>query len=235
MSDLEQQQEDHEENIGNPGFFTKIFFSDYNKLMKKGYKAPLEMSDLDNLTPDYKVEHLHSKFDINWIREKQSGRCSLFWAISNTFGYKWYPSGFLKLIGDVAKFFSPFVFSKLIALISSGENRSLGFGYCTIIYVLESIASLFYNYYFKRVMIVGFCIRSALMAAIYQKALKLSPKSRQQFGDGRIVNMISTDVARIDMVTGYLHYLWSASLQITAASIILIFIFGWSAVVGLSF
>jgi len=57
-------------------------------------------------------------------------------------------------------------------------------------------------------------LRSAVILAIYDKALRLSPSARQQKSVGQIVNLMSTDAQRMQDLTTYLMSLWSAPLQV---------------------
>ncbi len=61
---------------------------------------------------------------------------------------------------------------------------------------------------------VGLQVKSAMIAAVYQKSFKLSSKARQTSTVGEIVNLQSIDSQRLQDLTTYLNMLWSAPLQI---------------------
>ena len=49
-------------------------------------------------------------------------------------------------------------------------------------------------------------LRGALIAAIYERSIKLTGKARiEGFGNGKLINHISTDVSRIDFAAGFFH------------------------------
>lgn len=61
---------------------------------------------------------------------------------------------------------------------------------------------------------MGQQIRSAVVLAVYRKALRLSVGARQATSVGQIVNIMSTDAQRMQELTTYLQMVWSAPLQI---------------------
>jgi ATP-binding cassette, subfamily C (CFTR/MRP), member 1 len=68
--------------------------------------------------------------------------------------------------------------------------------------------------YFFRVFRVGMNLRSTVIVAVYQKAIRLSIGARQSKSVGEIVNIMSTDSQRLQDLTTYLQMIWSAPLQI---------------------
>lgn len=82
---------------------------------------------------------------------------------------------------------------------------------------------------------MGVLLRSAIISAVYKRALRLTQKSRGEIPNGKIVNHISTDVSRIDFAAGFFHMTWTAPVQFVVVSIILIVEIGYSALPGIGF
>ena len=76
----------------------------------------------------------------------------------------------------------------------------------------------------------------SLMSAIFTKSLKLNAKSRTQFEQGQIINLIGADTGRLYQFIGFsLDAFWSAPLQIVIAVFMLIRLMGGvPLLVGLS-
>jgi hypothetical protein len=49
---------------------------------------------------------------------------------------------------------------------------------------------------------------------MYRKALKLSQKSKQEFNQGQIINIMSNDTSKIANFTNWVHYLWRVPLTL---------------------
>jgi hypothetical protein len=43
---------------------------------------------------------------------------------------------------------------------------------------------------------------------MYKKALSLTQKSKQNFNQGQIINMLSNDTSKIANFTNWIHYIW---------------------------
>lgn len=82
---------------------------------------------------------------------------------------------------------------------------------------------------------VGVLTRSAIISAVYHRALRLTQKARGEIPNGKIVNHISTDTSRIDFAAGFFHMTWTAPVQFVVVAIILIVEIGYSALPGLGF
>lgn len=82
--------------------------------------------------------------------------------------------------------------------------------------------------------LVGLRMRTALIAAIYRKALRMSNSARKESTVGEIVNLMSVDAQRFMDVTAYINMIWSAPLQIALALYFLWEILGPSVLSGLA-
>lgn len=78
-------------------------------------------------------------------------------------------------------------------------------------------------------------LRSAIISSIFNRALRLTQKSRGELPNGKLVNHISTDTSRIDFAAGFFHMTWTAPIQFIVISIILLVQIGYSALPGIGF
>ena len=97
-----------------------------------------------------------------------------------------------------------------------------------------TLQTLVLSQYFHRMFLVGLRIRTALIAAIYRKALRMSNAARKSSTVGEIVNLMSVDAQRFMNLTAYINMLWSAPLQICLAIYFLWEILGPSVLAGLA-
>uniref|UniRef100_A0A6V7QR02 ABC transporter C family member 8 n=1 Tax=Ananas comosus var. bracteatus TaxID=296719 RepID=A0A6V7QR02_ANACO len=80
---------------------------------------------------------------------------------------------------------------------------------------------------------VGMRMRSALMAAVFQKQLKLSSQGRRNHSTGEVVNYIAVDAYRLGDFPYWVHMAWSQPLQLILSIVILFWIVGLGALPGL--
>lgn len=61
----------------------------------------------------------------------------------------------------------------------------------------------------------------------------MSQASVGEVAGGKLVNLLSNDIARFDYAFMFLHYLWIVPLQAIAVFILLYYVIGWAPFVGL--
>jgi ABC-type multidrug transport system fused ATPase/permease subunit len=77
-------------------------------------------------------------------------------------------------------------------------------------------------------------MRTALIAATFQKMLRISPTTRSKLTTGKIINVIVSDTNRLDLVCQTISTAYAAPYAIIAATALLIWNLGPSALIGLS-
>ncbi|ORX63493.1 hypothetical protein BCR32DRAFT_330852 [Anaeromyces robustus] len=204
---------------------SKITYSWENPLFKVGYRRPLE-------------KYNEKKFYEKWNKtetKKGKGKASVLTTLIQIFGIKWGLSGILKLISDGCSTISPVFLELLLDHLAkkdldSKENYK-GFVYIFCIFGLQLFSTIISNYYVNLVTEIGLSIRATVIGIIYRKTLKLSNKSRQSIGDGQIINLVSSDSARLQRLTNGLHSLWTSPIQLIAILVLLIRSLGvWSLI-----
>ena len=107
-----------------------------------------------------------------------------------------------------------------------------GVGLAFTLLALQLIAAICSNQFFYRSASTGVLIRGGLIAFIYDRALKLTSRSRSVLTNGKLVNHISTDVSRIDFCAGFFHMAWTAPISICICMALLIIQLGPSVLAG---
>ncbi|OUM67324.1 hypothetical protein PIROE2DRAFT_53426 [Piromyces sp. E2] len=217
-------------------FFSKLTYSWENPIFSVGYNRPLEKNDLfllpHKLQEDYNEERFYSFWD---KAVEKDGQANVTKTLIKVFGPKWIPAGVFKLLSDICNLVSPVILELLLDHLDDTNARNneayKGWIYICTIFVLQILATLFINTYFKNTMEVGLSVRATVIGIIYRKTLKLSNKAKQTIGDGQIINLVSTDSARLQRLLGNLHYLWSGPFQLIVILVLLIRSLGvWSLI-----
>lgn len=109
-----------------------------------------------------------------------------------------------------------------------------GFLIAVAFFVVPTIQSFLLNNYFYIMYQIGMQVRTALISAIYRKALNLSNAARRDVTSGEIVNLMSVDAQKFVETLPFINLLWSSPLQIVFAIYFLWQELGVSVLAGLS-
>ncbi|KAM9969411.1 hypothetical protein ACTFIR_001246 [Dictyostelium discoideum] len=220
----------------NASKWSKISFNWVTKLIMKGYlKESLEMNDVYDLPELNKVQTTSKLLD-----DIDLSNNSNFTLIKHIYK-KFLPKNKYALVSNlfiiIFTFLSPICLKFLINYISiQDENEKSilkGILLCCLLCLCvlgQSISQeLFYWFGIKN----GFDVRGALAAKIFEKTLKLSNASRKEYKSGKIMNIMSIDVANIS------EYFWTHHINIVSHFIqilslvgLLCYVVGPSGLVG---
>ncbi|XP_039546373.1 canalicular multispecific organic anion transporter 1 isoform X1 [Pimephales promelas] len=143
-------------------------------------------------------------------------------------------SAFFKLIQDLLSFASPQLLKLMIAFVQDSSSFAwTGYLYAVLLLLVAFVQSVILQQYFQRCFVLGMKVRTAIMAAVYKKALVVSNDSRKESTAGEIVNLMSADAQRFNDVTNFIHLLWSCPLQIALSIVFLWIELGPSVLAGL--
>lgn len=78
-------------------------------------------------------------------------------------------------------------------------------------------------------------MRVAFGGLIYQKALRLLKSSTEEGQSGKIINLLSNDLAKLELALQYLHDCWKGPLQAIAFFVVMYMEIGVSAFIGMAF
>ena len=123
---------------------------------------------------------------------------SLALALAHSFGREFCTAGLLKLIHDCCIFVGPQVLNAMIYYLRDADApRSRGLGLTALVTVSQLCMSFCLRHYFFSCYMVGLKIRTAVVVAVYQKALVLAAGERQTRTVGEITNLMSIDAKRL--------------------------------------
>ncbi|XP_052898371.1 multidrug resistance-associated protein 1 isoform X3 [Anopheles moucheti] len=245
-------------------FPSRIFFAWFDRLAWVGFRKPLEVEDLWHMKPEDSSKEVSPAFLHHWnktlektyqTREtsndvtfkklgntasvdfrttKSKNIASILPALIKTFGGTFLLGSFLKLGQDLLTFVSPQILKLIIDFVSGDDPMWKGLMYAITLFVVAGTQTLLLGQYFNRMFFVGLRIRTALISAIYRKALIISNSARKGSTVGEIVNLMAVDAQRFMDLTTYINMIWSAPLQIGLALYFLWQILGPSVLAGLA-
>ncbi|XP_053672165.1 multidrug resistance-associated protein 1 [Anopheles nili] len=245
-------------------FPSRIFFAWFDRLAWVGFRKPLEVEDLWKMKPEDSSNEVSPAFLHHWNKTlektyqsretsndvtfkklgnsarvdfrttKSKSIASILPALIKTFGGTFLLGSFLKLGQDLLTFASPQILKLIIDFVSGDEPMWKGLLYAITLFVVAGTQTLLLGQYFNRMFFVGLRIRTALISAIYRKALIISNSARKGSTVGEIVNLMAVDAQRFMDLTTYINMIWSAPLQIGLALYFLWQILGPSVLAGLA-
>lgn len=99
---------------------------------------------------------------------------------------------------------------------------------------LNAVNSILINQFFIVASHNGMKVRVAVCSIIYRKALRLSQAALGQTSPGKVVNLLSNDVNRFDIVSLFLNAMWTAPLMTIIVAIILWQEIQWAGIIGIA-
>lgn len=99
--------------------------------------------------------------------------------------------------------------------------------------IMEVLRLIFTNGNLWMIVRAGLQVRTALMAAMYEKSLVLTGVARQQYSLGRAVNILSSDILRIDTGWTFVNLFWTTPIFIILTFVLVaIDVIGWAWLAG---
>lgn len=131
------------------------------------------------------------------------------------------------------------------------SSVATGIGYVIGISAMQILQNFASTQFYYRGTLLGGQIRSALIALAFSKSLKLSSRAKaggkpetgeadtslwradaKGWSNGRVMNLISTDTARIEQAIAVFHLGWLSVYQIVLTVALLVYNLGWPALTG---
>ncbi|KAJ1525343.1 hypothetical protein ONE63_010161 [Megalurothrips usitatus] len=228
-------------------FVSKLFFAWYDKMAWSGSRRPLEEENLWELNPMDTSRQVVPLFFKHFNRQEKeadskafrSGKdkkpVSILPALFRSFGGPFMFATAMELTGDMMVFISPELLKMLMRFVADA-NAPLwqGLAYAAAMLVSALVQSLLLSQCNIRMNIVGMRIRTALVAAIYRKSLRMSNLSRKDRTVGEIVTLMSVDAQRFVDLGSIITMVWGAPLQIIVSLYLLWRILGVAVLAGLA-
>ncbi|KAI8611102.1 P-loop containing nucleoside triphosphate hydrolase protein [Chytriomyces sp. MP71] len=222
--------------------FSRLTFHWMDGLMKLGYSKDLEMEDLWALRIVDGAKYNSGVFSAAWNAQLRKGKPSLLKALAHSYGLAFGAAAVFKALQDMLQFIQPTFLRYIMEFTNSWapENKgheqplSRGFSIAVMMLLCAIIQTFLLHQYFHTCIVIGMRVKAAVITAIYQKALRLSPAARQKSTVGEIVNLMSVDAGRIGDLTTYFHIIWSGPLQICLALYFLYYTLGVSIFAGVA-
>ncbi|XP_061771734.1 ATP-binding cassette sub-family C member 10 [Nerophis ophidion] len=143
------------------------------------------------------------------------GDVSLLRVLHTAYGARYYLLALLKLSVNLLRFSGPLLLNVLVSFMEDqGAPVSRGAWCAAALFASTLLCSVLQNIFTFRVSKVALSARTALVSAVYSKALRVGGGGLARFSLGEVVNLMSTDTDRVVNFFNSFHELWSLPFQL---------------------
>ncbi|KAI1286881.1 ATP-binding cassette sub-family C member 3 [Halotydeus destructor] len=211
-------------------FLSRLLFTWFDRLIKKGYKTPVAIDDCYDLSDEFKSEPIFEKYCENWSYPESA---NILKPLVKTFWPRLLSAALLQLIASILTFVSPSVLDYVLVWLENDEPYWHGFFYAAVMFAAPMLKTFVNNQYTYMVALSGMQMKTAIVGALHRKALRMSPKAKTDFTTGQIVNLMSVDSQAIVNYVGMVNNWWVGPLQISIAMYMLWQQLGVATVAGI--
>ncbi|ONK80674.1 uncharacterized protein A4U43_C01F20450 [Asparagus officinalis] len=231
------EEKDRAAKLEEASVISRLTFSWLNPLLRLGSSRPLVLDDIPRLDSEDEANKAYETFLREWDTAKKGKDKSsnlVLLALAKCYKKEMLLVGLYAFLKTISVSSSPVLLYAFVSY-SSLEERDLNKGLILVgcLLVTKVVESLSQRHWFFDSRRYGMRMRSALMAAVYHKQLKLSSVGRRKHSTGEVVNYIAVDAYRLGDFLWWFHMAWSLPLQLLFAVLILFGTVGLGAIPGL--
>ncbi|CAH0699047.1 unnamed protein product [Spodoptera exigua] len=223
-----------------PNILSRIFVWWIFPVLITGNKRDVEEDDLIVPSKKFNSERQGEYFERYWFEEvsaaeRENREPSLWKALRRAYWVQYMPGAIFVLIISALRTVQPLLFSQLLSYWSvDSDMQQLDAGlYALAMLGINFITMMCTHHNNLFVMRFSMKVKIAASSLLFRKLLRMSQVSVGDVAGGKLVNLLSNDVARFDYAFMFLHYLWVVPLQV---GVVLYFVYdaaGWAPYVGL--
>ena len=149
-------------------------------------------------------------------------------------------SGMLKLVLDMSQLSNPWLLKWLLKFVDQKDSHKEleplwhGLFIVMLMFVVNTLINLVQQRYFYSVFSIGFRVKTSLQSTIYRKAMVIGNADRKRTTVGEMVNLMSVDADRFQLVMSMIHLIWACPLQVSIIIYLLYLELGVSCFAGVA-
>ncbi|KAI8900060.1 ABC transporter type 1, transmembrane domain-containing protein, partial [Globomyces pollinis-pini] len=207
-----------------PNPLSYITLSWLTPVLLVGKKNALVEEDLPELADKDKAEAINVKFDPYWKQLKEhfddssKPKPSLARSLFSILSLQIIAINLLAASALGVGLYSPYVLQQLIIFVDPTQNTEFlynsGILIGSLLFGLQLVATTIAAVEQSIKRRISQVLRSAIIGAIYEKSLRLAPKSQMLFTEGKVMNLVNQDTVNLIKAPTSLVALWQIPLQI---------------------
>lgn len=204
----------------------------------------LNLEDLYQPLSSHHADKLGKKLNDAWMKElkekkSKNERPSLMTAGLNVFGNQLIILGMALLtIEMLFKVTSPILLGGIVRYYAKPDNESNmneAYIYAGLLILCSFLNVIFAHSLMLANLSLGMKMRISACSIIYRKSLRLSKTALVNTTSGQVVNLLSNDVSRFELIALFCHYLWVGPVETIVVGILMYLEIGISAIAGIIF
>ena len=211
-------------------------------LFKTGYRKVLQTEDLYSPLKTDQSSYLGDRLEKRWKIELENSRkhkrkASLLRAIFRTFLWEYIVLALVQILNEFfLRLGTPMLLGGLLRYFKKNttETYETALLYAGGICIATAINVIALNQVVFGAFHVGARIRVATCSVVYRKALRLSKTALGETAPGKVVNLVANDVNRFDLVSIFIHHMWSAPLSTLIIAYFLYIEAGYAGLIGIA-
>lgn len=238
---LAEKSQERLSQLGQANCFSKLVFSWVSPLLSLGSSKPLVLDDIPYLATDDQAIVASQKFVQAWdslLKEKAGSNSTtnlVFWAIARTYWWEMMFVGICLFLRTASFSLSPLLLYGFVNYSNreTGNTKLDGVLLVGSLIIAKNVESFSQRHFYFSSRRYGMRMRSALMAAVYQKLLRLSSLGRRRHSTGEVVNYIAVDAYRMGEFPMWFHTALFSVVQLFLAIGVLFGVVGAGVLPGL--
>ncbi|KAJ8323624.1 hypothetical protein QVD99_007208 [Batrachochytrium dendrobatidis] len=154
------------------------------------------------------------KLESEWLRlyKEDPSNARFLRALYTTYGFEYGMIGIYKILWTFFTWAGAWYLLKLMLVFLTTRGIMLnGHMYALALFLSSFFSSIAIHQQYAECNRVGIKIRAAITGMVYRKSLRVS---RLKGGAGEVINILSTDVTRINDAVVNFHFLWAAFVEV---------------------
>ncbi|XP_062563100.1 probable multidrug resistance-associated protein lethal(2)03659 [Armigeres subalbatus] len=226
----------------NASFLSVLTFWWTVDMFRKGSTKTLELSDLYKPLEDDHADKLGDQLERNWrlqllnCKHNRKAKPSLLKAIFRTFWKDWVVLSLVTVFGEIIlRIAQPIFLGRLLLYFRRQSDMTYDEAlYYAIAMVAAKAASIIFdNQYGILTCLTGVRTKIAVCSVMYRKSLRLSRNALGDTSPGKVVNLMSNDINRFDIVAFLICFMWAAPILTVIVLVLLWYEVGWAGPIGM--
>ncbi|GJQ66875.1 hypothetical protein Trydic_g7898 [Trypoxylus dichotomus] len=225
----------------NASILSILFFQFTLPIFKRGLANELNDDDIYKILDDYRSSKIGQMFENEWKKqnlEETPLKYPVIRMLLAVFGRQYFICGLVQCVVRTTFMVArPLAIGSVVSYFEKGSTMSKTDAYiATFIVIGITVLQTIYNHaYMLYLQQMAQKIRIGLCSLIYRKALKLSTSSLIAVTNGKIVTLMTKDVALFDSAIVLAHDLWIGIIQVIVMTYVMYKHIGVSAIFGVGF